>query len=295
MATLAGLVDDVFRKLYGAHPDKRPKEDTLSGALGIGATSMSVTTDTMWRRDDYAEFADGEIVVCAADGSSGTVTIRRGQRTTTDAAHSSGDVMYRNPDFPRYLIEDYVEEVVNNDLWSRDEGVWSWHQGTISFTSGDTTYSLPAFIEDVVEVYQYNLNADGKYYPIQRNAFDVALEQNSAVATNGALLRLRFVQDENATVYYTGKRRPDSTDLANLDSRIDPLIPWAVLGKLAAAGMIQDRIDPPRGERDEREGGRARDYRGYMGEFLRMRNKLNKLLSTEVWHERQPRVRRRAW
>lgn len=263
---------------------KRPPEDTNNAQVLAAATSMTPDTPAMWKRGDYAEFQpDGELVIFAAD-SAGATTIRKGQRGTTDAQQEAGDVILKNPAFPIFLIQKMINEVIDHELWPE---VWSWHLDSLTFTAGDTTYTLDAYIEDVADVYQYNLNSDGHYHPIDRAQWRVLNQRDSTLATNGGLLRLSKVHDDSATVFYTAKRRPYSADIANLDSRIDDLIPWAVLGKLAAAGMLQDRIDPPRGDRDEREGGRARDYRGYMGEFLRMKNNYRKALEAEVKIQRQ--------
>jgi hypothetical protein len=292
VATLAGLVQDCFNAVYGIAQQKRPQEDTNNAQVLAAATSMTPDTPTMWKRGDYAEFQpDGEIVIFTAD-SAGATTIRKGQRGTTDAQQEAGDVILKNPTFPIHMIQALINEVVDHDLWPE---VWSWHHDTLTFTAGDTTYNLDAYIEDVVMVYQYNLNSDGKFYPLERHRWRIERQINTAVSTNSNLLRLHSVKDETATVYYTAKRRPNSADLANLDAALEDLIPYAVLGKLANLGMIEDRYDPPRGDRSEREGGRARDYRTYMSEFLRMKNNYRKTLQAEVRPEREFVRKRTSW
>jgi len=294
MATLAGLVADTYNLLYGVAQMERPAEDTLTGAINDAVTSLTPTTTTLWKRDDYAEFADGEVVVFAAD-SAGATVVRRAQRSTTAASHSDGALMYKNPLFLRSQIEDFVTEVVNNDLW---EDVWSWHQDTLTYTQGDTTYDLDQYVEDVVKVYQYDLDSDNRLHPLPRTWWDVEKQVAAAVSTNKNLLRLRRVHDTTATVYYTAKRRPNAADLSNLSDECASLVKWAAAGKaLAGLRSAPMRYDPAHQTRDQSEGGPFRDYRGLMGEFLRGKTQLNRTLRREVPEERifVRRQRRRSW
>lgn len=279
MTTLSALVDDCYGILYGVGRAERPKEDTC-GVLTNSGTSATMGTATMWKRDDYAEFAtDGELMIFAADAS-GATTVRRGQRGTTAASHLADAVVYRNPTFPRYEIERLITQVVTNDLWPN---VWTWEASSLSYVSADTTYDLGAYIEDVVTVYQYDLNGDSRFYPADQNWWDVERNINaSAGATSGNLLRLRHVQDETETVYYTAKRRPDAADLANMSAEVAELIPWAVAGKLEGQRSAAVRHRPDTSATERMEGGLFRDYRGFMSEFLRMRKQLNTKLSLEV-------------
>ncbi len=294
MATLAGLVNDAYNFLYGMAQMERPKEDTLNGGINNAVTSLTPTTVAMWKRDDYAEFPDGEVVVFAAD-SAGATAVRRAQRATTAGIQADKAVMYKNPLFLRTQLEDLVNETVDNSLW---EDVWSWHQDTLTYTIGDTTYDLDAYVEDVVKVYQYDLSSSNHLHPIPRTWWEVERKVAAAVSANQNLLRLRRVHDTTATVYYTAKRRPSSADLTNLDSRIEPLIKWAVAGKaLSGLRSSSQRYDPAHQIRNEAEGGPSRDYRNLMGEFLRQKTELNRTLRREIPEERifVRRQRRRSW
>jgi hypothetical protein len=290
MTTLSALVDDCYGILYGVGRAERPKEDVLAAQFLTASTSVTPTTVALWKRDDYAEFTDGELIILAAD-SAGATVCRRAQRGTTAADHASGAVIYRNPTFPRYEIERLITQVVNNDLWPN---VWTWKADSLAYVNADTTYDLGAYIEDVVTVYQYNLNAEGRFYPLEQNAWDVELNINAAAgAASGNLLRLRRVQDEDETVYYTAKRRPDSADLANMSDEVAELIPWAVAGKLEGQRSASTRHRPATGLTERVEGGLFRDYRGFMSEFLRMRKQLNTKLVKEVPTAPKFRARRR--
>ena len=290
MTSLALLTDDVYGVLYGVGRAERPAEDTLAAQFLTASTSLTPTTTTMWKRGDYLEFDDGELVIFAAD-SAGATEVRRAQRGTTAADHASGDVVTRNPTFPRYEIERLINQVVRNDLWPN---VWSWEVTTLSYVAPDTTYDLGDYIEDVVTVYQYNLNSDGRFYPLDQTMWDVESQINAAAgAASGNLLRLVRVQDEDETVYYTAKRRPHPDDLTNMSDEVAELIPWAVAGKLEGQRSASIRHRPETGVTERVEGGLFRDYRGFMSEFLRMRKQLNTKLVREVPSAPKFRARRR--
>jgi hypothetical protein len=199
--------------------------------------------------------------------------------------------VYRNPTFPRYEIENLITQVVRNDLWPH---VWTWHRDTLSFSAGQFTYDLDQYIQQVVRVSQFDLHSDGRWYPIDDNQWDTERQVNVAVSTNLSMLRLRNVFDETATVYYTAKREPHIDDLTNLSDEVAELISWAVVGKLTAASRaVARRHNPQTDSSDEREGGDFRDYRGFMTEFLRMRDALNRRLLEEVPATPRFRARRR--
>ncbi|MFC1740187.1 hypothetical protein ACFL0N_01750 [Pseudomonadota bacterium] len=280
MTTLAALVEECYGVLYGVGRAERPQEDTLNGGISDSDTTMTVTTEAMWKRGDYAEFdTDGELVIFAADAS-GATAIRRAQRGTTAAAQADGSVIYRNPTFPRYEIERLITQVVRNELWPN---VWTWHNDTLSYTAGDTTYDLGDYIEDVVNVYQYDLNSSARWYPFDQTWWSVERQVNaSGGAASGNLLRLAHVRDDSETVYYTAKRRPHINDLANMDDEVAELIPWAVAGKLEGQRSVAVRHRPATGATERMEGGLFKDYRGFMSEFIRMRKALNTKLAREV-------------
>ena len=290
LTTLGLLYDDVYGMVYGVDPTERPKSTLTSGSTAAGATSVSFDNDGPWEIGDYVEFADdGELAFIEA-GTSSPFTIRRGERGTTDATQADNSVVYRNPQYARYEIERAVNQVVRNDLWPH---VWSWSQGTLSFTTGDTTYDLANYEEEVVMMYQFNLNSDSHLYPLPATWWDTELQIASAVSANDNLLRLRRVWDESATVFYTAKRRPDPSDLSNMSDEVAELVPWAAAAKLLAGRSAATRQRPDRSRTDRVEGGTTRDYRTYMGEFLRMRKALRLKLDNEVEPLRRFRPRRR--
>lgn len=282
--------------VYNGHVAKRPFADIVndSGGISNSDTTVGVENSTAWKRGDIGQFDDGELVFCSADGSGGNLTVVRGYEGSTAASQADNARLEKNPPFYRIHVEALINEVIRTDLWPH---VWTWHNDTLTFTSGDTTYPLDAYIDEVVRVYQYNLNSDGRYWDLPGNWWEVERQVNTAVATNSGLFRIKRVRDATATVYYEAKRRPDPSDIANISAEVADLIPWRVCAKLAESNMLGERIDPPRQSRQNAEGGYARDARSFNAEFFTMREALNKKLRNEipVAPRYVPRRARRSW
>lgn len=293
MTTMAALIDTTLDVIYGVAEVERPREDTITGALNAGVTTMTVASPNLWKADAIGEFqVDGELVICAADPSGSNVTIRRNQRGTTHSGtKASGSVLVKNPPHPRSRVQRAIEQVIRLDLWPH---VWSWHQDSFTYVPGDHTYPLDQYVEEVVLVHQYDLNNDERWHPIPNNRWEVERQVDAAVATNKTLLRVKEVWDADAPVYITAKRRPHVDDLTNLSDEIADLIPWSAAAKLLATRAGQTRADAARGRADNKEGF-LRDYRGLMAEFLRMRQGLHVLLRDEVRTEPKfrPQFRKR--
>lgn len=281
--------------VYGVARVERPKEDTLATAVSAANdTSWQFDTYTMWKRDDYAEDAvAGEIVILGADHGDGVdVAVRRGQRGTTAAAsYSAGDVFYRNPVFPRYVIERFIEEVIESELAPH---VWMWAETTLNYNPPDTTYDLPADCIDVLDVYQYNIASDGKLHPIDRKNWEFRPVAASAVTATGKTLRLFGVYDSDETVYVTYKQKPTTGDYSTLSDAVASLIPWRVVGKLLAGTRVGPaRVAPGRAEPiAEGPQGVKRDAAYFDLEFRRKRKDVRNELKMDERNMRQKAHRR---
>ena len=277
---------------------ERPAEDTLNTAVtAADDVSWRFDTNTLWTRGDYAESqSGGEIVIMSADHPSGSdVTVRRGQNgTTAVAAYSIGDVFYKNSAFPRTRIERFINETVDNDLFPH---VWMWGETTLSYTAGDTTYEMPTDCGDVAQVYQSDLDSDGRFYPIDTKMWEYVPVVAAAEATNRNLLRLAGVLDDSETVYVTYKQKPASGSLSDLSATVASLVPWRVVGKLLAGTRLAPaRTAPGRATPILNQSGSqlSRDFAAFDVEFRRMRkdekNRLNKQVPIQKRFQRS-RVR----
>jgi len=301
VASLADLILQVEDKLYGMASVERPMEDTITDSPASGATSMDVTNSNGWGRGDYAEFADadgnvGEVVVLAANLSGSTATIRRAQRGTTAAAHTSGDVIRKNPKYTRRMIEREIEAVIRTSLWPR---VWYKTERTLSWDPTDFVYDLAAEDYDVIQVYQYDTNSDGHLRQFDRGWWDVVTQIATAVSTTGKALRLRNTYDSASLVYYTAKTRPLFANIADFPDELADLIPWAVTGRiLGGVRTAPRRYDPNRDALPEvQEGGTTRDWRYFENVFQLMLDQENRRLRYEergyrqkVFRPNRPRI-----
>ncbi len=294
MATLAGLVDTTRRLLFGPGTNDRPQFDTLTSTYTTADATAVVDNSTQWKRGDILEFeTDGLQLICTADGAAGSVAIE--PYDGTDATHSTAkEILFRNPAYARLALEDAINQTVDLWLWPH---VWSWFQGSLTFTSGDTTYNLAQYIVKVDRMYQYNLGSQNMFHPLDPTWFDAELQVNSTVSTNSNLLRLRHVHDPSVTVYYTARRRPNSADLSNLSAELAHVVPHGAAALVAEGAMMRERVDPTRSNNEE--GGAARDGRSHTARFFIVRDQVQALLRDEVPRDRRfvgrtPR-RTRVW
>jgi hypothetical protein len=231
VVTLATLTDQTYDLLVGAGPMERPQEDvgTLADASTESLTGIGRTA--LWKVGDYAEFIDnGEVVIFGSDASAGAATVRRAQRGTTADAHADV-VMRKNPLYPRYLIERMVNETVRS-MWP---AVWTWHKDTLDWMESATTYVLDEYIEDVVEVYQYDVAGDERYHQVHPDSWRVVRQVDTGLASTGNLLRLHAPPNSDDPIYYTAKRRPHPDDLENLSAELADLVPWMAAAKCVYA------------------------------------------------------------
>lgn len=295
MVTLATLADQTYDLLYGAGPMERPQEDvgTLASAAATALTGLGRTP--LWKVGDYAEFTDnGEVIIFTTDASAGAATVRRAQRGTTGLTHT-GVVMRKNPLYPRYLIERMVNQTVRA-MWPT---VWSWHKDTVTVVSQDSTYTLDQYIEDVVEVYQYDLNNDERYHQVHPDGWRVIRQVDIGLATTGNLLRIASVPDFDETVYYTAKRRPHPDDLANLSNELADLVPWMAAAECVYARGQAETYSPTHqsGARISAGNTAAARAQTWEGFYLRKLSERRDQLLLEVPKPRQwsPKRVRQSW
>lgn len=292
MATLATLTEDVYGMLYGSAQVERPNEDTLATAVADASdVEWQFDTETLWKRGDYAEdAAAGEIVVMAEHHpTSADVTVRRAQRGTTAASsYAQGDVFYKNPVFPRYQIERYINETIDNDLYPH---VWNVGETSFMWVTGTTRYEMPTDCLDVIDVYQVDVSGND-FNPFPREAWEFRQTVNTAESTNGNYLRMPRVYDPDAAVYVTYKQQPLSSAVSTLSTQLANMVPWKVVGKLLGGTRVApSRTDPGRSTPIAGQGGDRliRDFGFFDVEFRRMRQDESRRLRTQV---RQQKVRR---
>lgn len=293
MADLDTLTEQTLALLYGLDYFEHPLEDTLSATLATTATSLTPATTALWKKDHFAEFPDSDEVVRFAEDSAGATDVRRAQLGTSDpgTTYAVGTVIVHNPQFYRHQIKNFIREVVRNDLWPH---VWTWHKDEVTVASTDEMYDLDQYVTDVALVYQENIDANEKWTALPPGWWDVERQIDTDVATQGSMLIIRHVYDFDEPVFYTAKRRPHVDDLATLSNEIADMIPWAAAAKALAARGGQVKNAGARTARDK-DGGYLQHYRGWMSEFIRMRDNLNRDLRGEVREDKRWRGPQRAF
>ena len=299
MTTRAELILKVEDMLYGAAQVERPSEDVVTLADG-STTTMTVATDSRWNREDIGEIVPlagdaGELVICAADGGSGSVTVRRAQRGTTGAAAASL-VARKNPQYPRKVISELIDDVIRNRLhphvWYRSERELTWSDNTHVYALADEDWM-------VLHMYQYETGEDVYVFP---QGWWHEMDVDVDVEATGRYLRLARVFLSTNTVYYWARSRPLVADLTTLPDNIIDLIPWAVTADLiGGTRTVPRRHDPNRQSLAEsEEGGTVRDWRYFEQRFLLRRAELHRQLRYEekdmIQKRFKPRRRKvRSW
>jgi hypothetical protein len=292
MATIAELRARTVRLLEGSPVEERPAVDTLGAAFAFNATSLTVSTAAMWRRGDYAQLPDGELVLLLVESPSGVWTVSRAERgSTTPASGSvaSGSRIVKNPPFPTVDVDQAVEDVIGNDLWPK---VWIPHADEVTFAAADHLYDLPANVLTVDRVYQVK-NDQVFYFP--SGWWDWEQNVDPAVSATSGALRVAQVKWSDVVVYYLGRKRPTVAGVADITDEIAAVIPWGAARNLTMGRSAAGKVDPSQNERMDR-GDVARDYRLFALEFDRRVDQLSRKLTLEVRPDPRfrPRVRR-SW
>lgn len=155
--TLSGLVrrvlnrveDDAYTDTHSDAPSDSATSITIASG---GADRYSVGATLDWTDDGTFEAA---VVTAVADTS---LTIRRGHRGTTAAAHSANAVFRMEPRFLSHVISDVVTESIQN-LWP---DIYLVQESTFTLPAApiDRWYALPAGTQDILDVYQYDTSVD---------------------------------------------------------------------------------------------------------------------------------------
>lgn len=290
MADKNTIVTNTRELLYGRARFERPVLDTVVGSETSGDTEIRLTTDSMWKRDDIAALhAEGsnELIYFTEDHpAAADSTVIRGFGGSTAEALSAGDVVERNPLFPRADIEKWVDDVVDNELWPH---VWIRSEGKVASVTPavDRAYDLGARELFVDRVYQYNLDGLSKIYDLPFGTWDVVDAAHSDIASTPVLI-VRSVRDDNFPLYYTARQRPSSSDYAGLSSELAAIVPFMAASRAALARMSGENYDPSRQEREGDERGKARRaYQTLAAEFLRRRQEEHNRLLRELDPDRR--------
>lgn len=188
-----------------------PWEDTLSGAQTSGATTISLTSAAQWAPNDLIESVlDGELerISRAATPLASPITVKRAHDGTTAVAHSSGDVVYKNPRFRYHIINDHLSEVATNETWPH-----LWAISSVTLTPSPTTTDLYA-ITDLA--YRNPIKATQKTTATVTGVrtYDAVevVDVPASVAASGKAFRFQSFDNttNDVTVYYQAQITPST-------------------------------------------------------------------------------------
>ena len=191
MTTMA-LTVAAIRRILQDDPDST----TTAGSIAAAGTATVAVADIgkfavgqTWEFDD--DTGDTVLITAIAD-STATITMRRGHRDSTAAAHSSGVVMLKDPRYSYDEISQAVNFVLDSDLYQ--EGIFDLIEHQITSSASTDHYNAPSTsCQKFLDVYQMpasgtepqrtdlhytpegrnvdtTLYANGKYFVIQGNA-----------------------------------------------------------------------------------------------------------------------------
>jgi hypothetical protein len=188
----ATLVKRVRRRL-----DDEPWETTITNSptASASSTTVGVPDGTQWTEGDIGEFTDGERVRVVSV-SSNNLTVKRGHDDTTITAHTTGDVILKEPEYAFVEIVEAIERTID-DLWP---WVYVVSSTTLTAVSSKRYYDLPTAFKALVSVTQDVTSTSGQYRLLEYGAkgsgyvVGVARGLPTTIATSGTALYMPDVR-----------------------------------------------------------------------------------------------------
>jgi len=92
--------------------------------------------------------------------TNGTVTVQRGYKGSTAAAHYNNDLVTINPKFPAYQILDALNHELR-DLSSPQNGLFQMKTVDLTFASAQDGYDMTGVTDDILSIYQITYSDPG--------------------------------------------------------------------------------------------------------------------------------------
>ena len=149
MTTVTEAVEATFEHLYGGY---RPAYNLLNGTITSGATTLVTELPTSGiAAGGFLAIDDELLLVKDVNAATKTVTVVRGFRATTAAAHSDDAIIEVNPRFPRHR----VKAALRTEIRSWPESLYrvtSVNLDTVSGTSGYDLAGIPSDFYSLLDV-----------------------------------------------------------------------------------------------------------------------------------------------
>ena len=264
--------DDVVTRVRKWLHDN-PFEDVLDVALDLDDTAIDVGTPAQWAQAVVGEFEDGEQILFYRQPTAATGDIKRGHNDTTIATHAIGDVLLRNPRFPRVEIEQARDQVLAS-LWP---DIWQALRTTITPETGTLFYEVPDDLEDAVSLVQKADNISTNYFWLNSK---VVRGMPAVDFSNGrALLVTQFAgTDNDATLTY---RAQITGDTITEGAVADCVVMGVCYRLLQSRDIARTAEDTTQGGSGVKPGDQLRTASFFKGEYDRARNRAKALLKKE--------------
>uniref|UniRef100_A0A6H1ZUV0 Putative tail protein n=1 Tax=viral metagenome TaxID=1070528 RepID=A0A6H1ZUV0_9ZZZZ len=110
------------------------------------------------------------------------------------------------------------------------------------------------------------------------------------MSSTGGALYLRQWFDDDHTVYYTARARPDSAAIASLPADIIDMVPWGAMARLVGSIAYRDRQDPRRRSERDKADQPFIDAGFFQNRFLEMKRAYRNRLLLEKPPQRRAQV-----
>lgn len=210
-STLANIVDEVLLNLNGytmrqdrtTHLTANINDSALTLNLGsvtnIGKGIVEIDDELIWL-DSYDRVSSSAIIA----------PYGRGYQGTTPASHTENTKVTIAPTYPRISVKRAINDTINSlfpQLFGTDKT-------TFSLTATQSTYALPAAVEDVVGVSWDTPGPSGEWLPVRKWRHDTSA--NTATYASGQTISVYDGITPGRTVQVTYTKKP-STLSANND------------------------------------------------------------------------------
>jgi len=201
-STLANLVDEVLLNLNG-YTMRQDRTTHLTANIDSSALTLSLGSVTNIGKG-IVEIDDELIWLDSYDRVSSTAIAApygRGYQGTTADAHTQNTKVTIAPTFPRIS----VKRAINDTIHAVFPQLFGVDKTTFSLTATQTTYSLPAAVEDVLSVSWDTPGPSGEWLPVRKWRYDSMA--NVTDYTNGKTISVYdgITPGRTVQVYYTKK------------------------------------------------------------------------------------------
>lgn len=231
MSTVAQIIDRTLLQL-GGYSISQDQSTALAVSVNDDDTTITVVDATQLSRGQ-AEIDQEIVFIESVDRASNTATITRGFRSTVAAQHIAPTRVTMSPMFYRSTVMQALNEAV--------AGVYPILFGvaTTTFTTSgsQTTYSLPAGAESVLEVKWRNVGPTQEWSQVRRWAVDS--QANTTYFPTGASLSIWDGVPSGRTVQVTYSKVPviftaetDDFSISGLPASSEDVIRLAIMWRL---------------------------------------------------------------